>query len=461
MNDKKIVIIGAGITGLSLACRLAPVFGSNIVIIEKEPFSGGLAATLFRDGLSFDLGSHRLHQKSDPVVMKYIKELICDDRLKMKRRGKLYFRDRYLNYPPFIFNFIRAFSVRELAAFAASYIHHILRPKNGPDNYESVMIRRVGKKMYDTFYRDFAFKIWGEDPRFISTEGIRRRKTVVDWSSITRAIFCKNRSFFYPKHGIGQIAQEMEAEVLSYNCRIMKESQVVDVRLDAGRIKSVKVKHASGLESEIDCGILASTIQIDDLYHLIFKEGPDIKLKWRDMRLFYILTDKPLKGESETYYFHSKEIVFGRVSDIRKYSPYINHRVKGTLLTLEIPTSPGDALWSLPEEALLKRCLEDLIKTAVLDKDTEVLNYFSLRIPKVYPVYLLDWGKFFFAIYTRLSAIENLFSLGRNGLFAHINIDHCMIQGTALGDYLITSAGNGKSGWEEKVKIFLKFCARD
>ena len=52
---KKIVIIGAGFSGLAAAAYLAKE-GNDVTLLEKNQTVGGRARQLKRDGFSFDIG---------------------------------------------------------------------------------------------------------------------------------------------------------------------------------------------------------------------------------------------------------------------------------------------------------------------------------------------------------------------------------------------------------------------
>ena len=51
----KVVIVGAGLAGLSTALRLAGA-GRDVTILERESFPGGRAGILYKSGYSFDTG---------------------------------------------------------------------------------------------------------------------------------------------------------------------------------------------------------------------------------------------------------------------------------------------------------------------------------------------------------------------------------------------------------------------
>ena len=54
-KKKKVVIIGAGIGGLSTAAVLS-FSGFDVTILEKNNHIGGKASLLVKDGFSFDMG---------------------------------------------------------------------------------------------------------------------------------------------------------------------------------------------------------------------------------------------------------------------------------------------------------------------------------------------------------------------------------------------------------------------
>ena len=51
----KVVIVGAGLAGLSTALRLAGA-GREVTILERESHPGGRAGILYKAGYSFDTG---------------------------------------------------------------------------------------------------------------------------------------------------------------------------------------------------------------------------------------------------------------------------------------------------------------------------------------------------------------------------------------------------------------------
>ena len=62
-----IIIIGAGISGLSLAWRLGSR-GINVHVLEADSAIGGLAATLREDGYCLDIGPHSFFSDDSEIT---------------------------------------------------------------------------------------------------------------------------------------------------------------------------------------------------------------------------------------------------------------------------------------------------------------------------------------------------------------------------------------------------------
>ena len=63
---KDVVIIGAGITGLSVAWRLIDK-GFNVKIVEADSNVGGLAKSIKIDNYYFDIGPHSFFSEDKEV----------------------------------------------------------------------------------------------------------------------------------------------------------------------------------------------------------------------------------------------------------------------------------------------------------------------------------------------------------------------------------------------------------
>ena len=459
---KKVVVLGAGLTGLTVARELARTQGYSVVVLEKEAYVGGLATTLSKDGLSFDLGSHRIHPDTDARVLRYIKADLGVELLKRPRHGALYLQGGFLRYPVTIFDFVRSISVRKSCVYLLSYLANFLRPHKGPTaSYEQAMCASVGQRIYADLYEDFAWKLWGMDPAHISAEGMRRRSLSFNWKAIKKAVLRTDRWFFYPRHGIGEIAQRLEQRIIRDHGEILKGCRVRQVRLNKERtVSSVVYEDLLGKAVEIQASLVISTIPLDTLQECIVapQEGAG-PLKWRGLRILYLhLKQMPFLG-NDTFYFPERTTRLGRVSLIAKFSPELNSGLSGALFTMEFPCSLGDRMWQMQDEELLKIALEDFLLTRIYTEAPEVLQSFSIRLEKAYPLYDLGWEERFDRLLSEINTVQGLYSIGRSGLFLHCNIDHAILQGLELSSQILNTFSDGT--WKGRSERFREFSARD
>jgi protoporphyrinogen oxidase len=188
---------------------------------------------------------------------------------------------------------------------------------------------------------------------------------------------------------------------------------------------------------------------------------PPFDLRWRGLRLLYLITPDLIASEHETYYFPEPHVLFGRVSELNKYSPFLNSDLRRAALTIEVPCSCNDDVWNMPDNRLAEQCVRELQQLGIVRTPSSGADeYFSRKIPKVYPVYDLGWRERFNKIYQRLNSLTNLYLIGRAALFLHCNIDHCMSMALQLARYL--AAGHeGKKAWEAVQQSFFDYRVRE
>ncbi|MDD5136305.1 MAG: FAD-dependent oxidoreductase, partial [Candidatus Omnitrophica bacterium] len=69
---KRVVVLGAGVSGLTAGHELARK-GFDVVVIEKSDYIGGLAATFSYKNHLIDYGPHNFHTHI-PEVFQFVKE---------------------------------------------------------------------------------------------------------------------------------------------------------------------------------------------------------------------------------------------------------------------------------------------------------------------------------------------------------------------------------------------------
>src|SRR4051812_13236717 len=113
MAVKSIVVLGGGVTGLTVASELARQSGFRVLLLEQAPQLGGLASTFQIGEHTFDTGSHRLQEKCDPAVARLLEDLCGGDLLRRERNGIIYIRGKPLAYPPTLVDILQSLTLRE------------------------------------------------------------------------------------------------------------------------------------------------------------------------------------------------------------------------------------------------------------------------------------------------------------------------------------------------------------
>jgi protoporphyrinogen oxidase len=108
---------------------------------------------------------------------------------------------------------------------------------------------------------------------------------------------------------------------------------------------------------------------------------------------------------------------FFRLTEATRSMPWLAPSGK-TIVTVDIGCEVGDQIWRMPEEQLGEHCLEYLVELFP-DLRRRYLGCAALRTPIAHPVYLNTYESDRLA-FERECPIPGLYSIGRNGEFAHI-----------------------------------------
>ncbi len=97
MGKKRVIILGAGLTGLSAAWHLQKN-GIDTLVFEKESEAGGLCRSKKVGGFTFDYDGHLLHFKHH-YTFELIKDLLGDNLSGHYKSSWIYSCGRYTRYP--------------------------------------------------------------------------------------------------------------------------------------------------------------------------------------------------------------------------------------------------------------------------------------------------------------------------------------------------------------------------
>ena len=431
------IILGAGPAGLYLAVRLLRLesIPGPVFVVEREQQVGGLARSFVHNGLTFDLGSHRLHPSIRPEILDDIHGLLGSDLTMHPRNGRIYLCGRYVSFPISPRNLLNKLP-SFVAGTAWDAVTRVTRKKKPVVTFEDVLLQGLGPTLCHSFYFPYARKLWGLEPNQIDQLQAQRRVAADTAGKIFVKIVATaigrtgpGRSFYYPRKGFGQISVALAEEARRLGGQITLGCGAEALRaVEDGW--QVQIKSADGQERSCRAPLVFSTIPTSTLIRLLGAVVPaDIgstvsHLRHRGMLLVYLELAQDQFTQFDAHYFPGQDVVFSRFSEPKNYSASSLPAGK-TGLCAEIPSSWQEDLWNRNNDDLIERVLLDLDNVGLAIRD-HLTCAFVLRVPFVYPIYELGIREKMDAIEAFLDTLRGLIVLGRQGLFLHDNTHHTM-----------------------------------
>jgi len=202
----QIVIIGAGLTGLSAAYHFEKNGFYDYVLLEKENTVGGLCRSVIQDGFTFDYTGHLLHI-NDPYFKEFIEETIGLASLEsIDRRSYIYSNGAYTHYP-FQIN-LYGLPPEVIAECITEYTKRIQKKKK-VTTFVDWVYAHFGKGFAKHFFFPFQQKIFDYDlhkvmaswtGRFVPSTSLEQMiKGALQPPEAQQVGY--NAHFFYPKTG--------------------------------------------------------------------------------------------------------------------------------------------------------------------------------------------------------------------------------------------------------------------
>lgn len=157
------LIVGAGFAGSVLADRLARVLNQRVLIVDKRPHIGGNAYDRYDDAgvLVHPYGPHIFHTNSEDIFA-YLSRFTA---WRPYQHRVLASVDGQLLPIPINLDTINSLYGLRLSAFEVEeFLASVAEKKDAIVTSEDVVVSKVGRELYNKFFRGYTRKQWGLDP---------------------------------------------------------------------------------------------------------------------------------------------------------------------------------------------------------------------------------------------------------------------------------------------------------
>jgi protoporphyrinogen oxidase len=433
-SEKKTLILGAGIAGLSAAWHLRKK-GISCPVFEKEGEVGGLCRSKKVHGFTFDYSGHLLHFKNS-YAFNLVRKLFREQFVKHERSAWISTYGRYTRYP-FQANLF-GLPPRVIKECLEGFVRAQKRKRGGSIketmNFSQWTRQTFGEGIARHFMDPYNAKFWTVPPGELTCEWLDRMIPVPSLKQVfegankeSKKQLGYNVHFWYPrKGGIEQLPQAF-----------VKSLEHVYVRNKISRIDLAKreIETSSGRRERFDA--LISTIPLPEMSHLIPGLSKEMRAVFKRLRWNSILNlnlGVSLNGDTlkrHWIYFPKKENCFFRVGFPHNFSSDLAPEGKGSLYA-EVSYSDCKPI---NKQKAISHITRDLKKIGLLSPKDKICAKDINDIKYGYPIYDRHYKA---AREKALSFLHKngIFPCGRYGSWRYMSMEDAILDGKRVAEML-------------------------
>lgn len=450
MSEKKIVIIGAGPTGLGAAYRLHELSYKNWVVYEKSDYVGGHSCShVDQRGFVWDEGGHVIFSHY-PYFDRLVDAMLGKEEKQLIRQSWIVKGDSWIPYP---FQNNLRYLPKQVQVSCLMGAARAVTNGNAKQatNFRDWILATFGEGIAEAFMFPYNLKVWTTPLDQMSKSWMAERVAVVDFRRLLENVIYErddagwgpNSKFRFPLHGgTGEIYRRM-AKLFPDQIKTCKQLCAVDDRRR-------HVSFADGSGDTYD--VLISTGPIDLLVGMLKSGDPHLvdaagDLHHNNLMVIGLGLEKKIETEKCWIYFADPEIPCYRATYFSHYSSF---NVPGgdterySSLMCEMAYQIGDS----PDPAkVTEQVISGLIRSGMLEEadQNRIVSRYHHCVPYAYPIPTLKRDEALSILQPALLE-KGIYSRGRFGAWRYEvgNMDHSVMMG-------VEAVNNVLAGEEEKV----------
>ncbi len=442
----RVVIIGAGLTGLSTAYHLEKLGFTDFKIYEKERTIGGLCRSVEQDGFTFDYTGHLLHS-SDPYFSTLLKEIVGLESFNtIKRRSYVYSHNTYTHYP-FQSN-LHGLPIDVIAECIEGFV---LRPKEEQTNetFYDWAVRKFGAGIVKHFFAPYQQKIFAYDSKKIAASWTSRFVPDTSLEDIIAGIAAPttnsstgyNGQFLYPKTGginywIKKFAEQVKTEIHTKYC------------VESIDTKNKVITFTNGDFEKYET--LVNTIPLDTLLNMT-KEASSSSLKKAAPKLLCnSVANFNLGIQSDNV--SDKHWVYLPESKFPHYRMGFYHNFSNSMVPNGCSSVYGEYAYLHKKPEQIKTIVEDGKKATrelLQVSDAQVITQRTMFISHAYVVFDF-WREKNLPLLLNTLETEKIYSIGRYGAWKYSSMQEAVLDGKTMAEQL---AGKDNEAIQEQESV--------
>lgn len=307
------LVVGAGFAGSVIAERLARVLGKKIIICDRRPHIGGNAYDHYNEAgiLVHRYGPHIFHTNSKEVfeyLSQFTEWRTYEHHVLASVDGQLF------PIPINLDTINRMYGLSLTSMEVENFFESVAEPRAKIRTSEDVVVSKVGRQLYEKFFRNYTRKQWDLDPSELDASVIARVPVRTNRDSR----YFTDRYQAMPLHGYTRMFENM---------------------LDHPNIKILLNCDYREIERGVPFREMVFTGPIDEFFQYEFG-----KLPYRSLRFKHETHNKAVY-QPEAVVNYPNEHAFTRITEF-KYLTGQEH--PKTSIVYEFPQAEGDPYYPVP-----------------------------------------------------------------------------------------------------------------
>jgi len=433
----KVVIVGAGLTGLSTAYHLEKSGFFDFAIFEQNSTHGGLCRSVEHEGFTFDFTGHFLHC-NDPYFQGLLSTLLPPKtRYEIERKSFVYTHNRYIPYP--IQNNLGSLPPQVLTECLCGFAKRKHWIKN-PKNFYEWALKHFGTGLAKHFffpYNKKLFSISNTKEIHHSWTGRFVPKTTIH--DIIETLVTKkiqsvgyNNCFIYPKRGgiqtfTDSLCRRLKTPIRTNHRAVSIDQKAKTITFDNGHVEPFET--------------LITTIPLDTLLGIIKEpSNHNARVARKNLRCTTVvnfnLGFSPAQFDDKHWlYIPEKQYSFYRAGFWHNFSKHLARPGCGSLYG-ELSYLPGTKsereVRKLTEQSITQLC------TMLGLTNNQVVTQKLLHLPHAYVIYD-EWRERNLSRLLEHLQDRSIHSIGRYGEWKYSSMQEAILDGKQIATNIVAT----------------------